>query len=231
VDLSVVIPVLDEELGVEDCLYDVVRRPGVGEVIIVDGGSTDGTMDILRSNWSQYTIIESERGRAAQQNAGARAASGDTLLFLHADVFLPEDGACDAIDAALSMPGVVAGAFRTHHHSSRHPTRLASALLRLADIRSRYSSLPYGDQCLFMRADTFREVGGFPEEALMEDLVLSRRLRKRGRIHIVDREVRVSGRRFESAPVYQTLLVNVFPLLHGMGVPTRVLARLYGNPR
>lgn len=229
-DLSVVIPVLNEELGIEDCLYDVVGRPGVGEIIVVDGGSTDGTLDILRSRWDTLTIVESERGRAVQQNAGARVARGDTLAFLHADVRLP-GGACDAIDDALSRPGVVAGAFRTHHHSSRHPTRLASALLRLADVRSRYSSLPYGDQCLFMRAAAFQAAGGFPEEALMEDLILSRRLRQRGRIHIVDDEVRVSGRRFESAPVYQTLLVNVFPLLHGIGVPTRVLARLYGNPR
>ena len=228
-DLSVIIPVLDEEQRIAGCLDDLALREGIGEVIVVDGGSTDATVEVVRRR-SEVHLIESSRGRAIQQNAGARAARGDTLLFLHADVELPTR-ACTAIDRSLSRPGVIAGAFRTYHVSSRHPTRLASALLRLADIRSRFTTLPYGDQALFMRADAFARAGGFPTLELMEDLALSRRLRALGRIHIADEVVRVSGRRFESAPVYQTLLVNVFPMLYSIGVPTAVLARLYGNPR
>jgi hypothetical protein len=101
----------------------------------------------------------------------------------------------------------------------------------LADLRSRYANLPYGDQALFVRADVFWRLGGFPEQPLMEDLELSRRLSRTGLIRIVPATVRVSGRRFLARPIYYTLLVNVFPLLYRLGMPPRVLASLYGNPR
>jgi hypothetical protein len=104
-------------------------------------------------------------------------------------------------------------------------------LLRLADLRSRYTSLPYGDQALFVRAEIFHAIGGFPEMPLMEDLELSRRLRRRGRIRTVRDCVRVSGRRFEARPLYYAFLMNVLPLLYRLGVPAAWLARTYGNPR
>ena len=122
------------------------------------------------------------------------------------------------------------GAFRTRHVGA-HWTDRKSLLLRLADIRSRYSPLPYGDQALFLTRATFERVGGFPQMELMEDLEISKRLSKLGSICVADAEVEVSGRRFESAPLYQTVLVNVFPVLYSLGVSPRVLARLYGNPR
>ena len=101
----------------------------------------------------------------------------------------------------------------------------------LADVRSRYSSILYGDQAMFMTAAVFAQVGGFPEIALMEDVAMSRNLRHLGRVAVCKRRVQVSGRRFESAPIYQTLIVNLFPLLYAAGVSPRTLARLYGNPR
>ncbi len=162
-------------------------------------------------------------------NAGARLASGDVFLFLHADTSLPADAARWIRDT-LADPAVVAGAFRTWTIADG-PSTWLSPLLHLADLRSRCSRLPYGDQAVFVRADAFWRLGGFPELPLMEDLELSRRLRRLGRVRTVPAVVRVSGRRFLSRPFYYTLLVNIFPTLYRLGVAPRLLAKLYGNPR
>jgi GT2 family glycosyltransferase len=162
-------------------------------------------------------------------NAGARAASGDVLLFLHADVELPS-GALRHVAEALADPGVVAGAFRTWTVPDAPGHRLAP-LLHLADLRSRYTGLPYGDQAVFVRAGIFEQLGGYPEQPLMEDLEMSRRLRRAGRIRTVPANVRVSGRRFLSRPIYAFLVMNAFPVLYALGVSPARLARWYGNPR
>ena len=127
--------------------------------------------------------------------------------------------------------GVVAGAFRTWHRPEKWRGKKRAALLHLADVRSRYSPLPYGDQAIFVSAAVFAEVGGFPDLSLMEDLALARALRARGKVIVVPARVAVSGRRFESAPIIQTAMVNLFPLLYYCGVSPRLLARLYGDPR
>lgn len=201
---------------------------GFAELIVVDGGSRDDTA--ARARAAGATVIDSPRGRGRQLNAGARAARGDTLLFVHADVQLPP-GAAGAIAHTLADPAVVAGAFRTWTVDDTRRPRWWAPLLHLADVRSRYSAVPYGDQAMFVRADVFFAAGGFPDIALMEDIALSRRLHRFGRVVTVDQSVRVSGRRFVAAPLRQTFWVNVFPLLFAAGVSPRRLARLYGNPR
>ena len=226
--VSVIIPVLNEESRIVEQLESLSAVPGIHEVIVVDGGSSDRTVELVRAI-PRARLATAAAGRASQMNAGARVASGDVLLFLHADVRLPPN-AMRWVSEALSEPAVVAGAFRTWTVTEGSRTWLAP-LLHLADIRSRYSALPYGDQALFVRADVFRQVGGFPEQPLMEDLELSRRLRRFGTVRIVPAEVRVSGRRFLSRPVYYALLVNIFPLLYRLGLPPRLLASLYGSPR
>ncbi|MHB8416822.1 MAG: TIGR04283 family arsenosugar biosynthesis glycosyltransferase [Myxococcales bacterium] len=225
--VSVVIPALDEEARIGGQLAALGRLP-LHEVVVADGGSRDRTVACVRA-FPSVRLVASRRGRAAQLNAGAAAAGGDVLLFLHADVRLPEN-AVDLVAAALARPGTVAGAFRTWTvaEGRRH---LLGPLLHLADLRSRYSRLPYGDQALFVRAEAFRRAGGFPEQPLMEDLELSRRLRRLGRVEIVPASVQVSGRRFLARPAYYTLLVNLFPLLYRLGVPPAWLAPLYGDPR
>lgn len=170
-----------------------------------------------------------ERTRAAGLNAGAAAATGDVLLFLHADVRLPASAA-RRVEEALRRPGVVAGAFRTRTRAEPGGLPLGP-LLRLADIRSRYTSLPYGDQAVFVRAETFFALGGFPNLPLMEDLEMSLRLRRAGRIARVPANVDVSGRRFQRRPIFYTAVVNVYPLLYRLGVPARVLARFYRQVR
>ncbi len=124
---------------------------------------------------------------------------------------------------------VVAGAFRTWTVPER-PARW-SGLLHLADVRSRLTRLPYGDQALFVRAETFWRAGGYPTQALLEDVELARRLRRLGRIARVPARVRVSGRRFEARPLYYTAAMWLIPWLYRLGVAPDDLARWYGNPR
>jgi rSAM/selenodomain-associated transferase 2 len=222
-----VIPVLDEAARIGARL-DEVAALGVHETIVVDGGSRDATCDIVRAH-PAVRLLTAPRGRGPQLNAGARVATGDVLLFLHADVTLPYD-AVMWIARALEEPDAVAGAFRVRTVADAGANRLGS-LLRIADLRSRYTRLPYGDQALFVRRAAFDAAGGFPDEPLMEDVAFARRLRRIGRIVTVPAYVRASGRRFLRRPVASVVAMWTFPTLHRLGVRPRTLARLYGDPR
>jgi rSAM/selenodomain-associated transferase 2 len=227
--ISVVIPVLDEATQIGERLSELVRF-AFHEVIVVDGGSIDETRAIVRG-FPDVVLVEAPRGRARQMNEGARRATGDVLLFLHADVSLPPDAALH-IRRALAHPGTAAGAFRTWTVAEGvGPRPWWSPLLHLADLRSRYSRLPYGDQAIFLRREVFQDAGGFPEIPLMEDLAFSRKLSTLGVVRTIPARVSVSGRRFIERPLYYTLLVNVFPLLFRLGVPASVLAVAYGDVR
>lgn len=232
--ISVVVPALNEERRIEPALCALVDGGGWHEVILVDGASSDRTSERALAV-PGVRVLQSPRGRARQMNTGARAASGDVLLFLHADVVLPPDAPA-RIAAALEDPTVVAGAFRTWTVADDPDERderrsWLAPLLHLGDLRSRYSGLPYGDQALFVRAGVFERLGGYPDQPLMEDLELARRLRRSGRVSIVPARVRVSGRRFLARPLYYFALVNLLPLFYALGVPAHRLARLYGDPR
>ena len=227
--ISVVLPVLDEAARIGNRLSELARI-AFHEVIVVDGGSSDQTPAIAR-RFPGVLLVQGPRGRASQMNEGARRATGDVLLFLHADVSLPADAA-SYIRGALARPGTVAGAFRTWTVADGvEPKPWWSPLLHLADLRSRYSHLPYGDQAIFLRREIFWEAGSFPELPLMEDLALGRKLRTRGTVRTVPARVTVSGRRFIERPLYYTLLVSLFPLLFRLGVPASALAAWYGNVR
>jgi rSAM/selenodomain-associated transferase 2 len=236
--VSIVMPVLDEGARLDAALAAVRAVAGVAEVIVVDGGSRDDTVAIARrasaagetGSAPPVRLLHGERGRGTQMNAGARVATGDVLLFLHADVALPVDAA-RWVARALARPDVVAGAFRVRTVADRGAPAWLRPFLRLADLRSRFSALPYGDQALFVRRDAFERAGGFPHQPLMEDLELALRLRRLGRITIVPAVVEVSARRFVARPLRSAIAMRVFPLLYRAGVSPDRLARLYGNPR
>jgi hypothetical protein len=151
------------------------------------------------------------------------------LWFVHADVGLPSNAARLVADA-MSDPGLSAGAFRIRTVAEGvrgWPARW----LRLADLRSRFSRSPYGDQAVFVRRTVFTRIGGFPAQPLFEDVELCRRLRRTGAIRILNARVDVSGRRFMARPFYYAIMMNVLPVLYRLGVPADTLARAYREVR
>lgn len=225
--LSIIIPVLNEAKELPGLLDHLVPlRAGGSEVIVVDGGSEDGSQQIASRAGAQ--VICAERGRARQMNTGAAVAQGDVLLFLHADTLLPL-GAGQAIEAAIRRSG------RAHESAWGHfDVRIngRSFMLRvvagLMNWRSRLTGIATGDQAMFVTRHAFESVGGFPEQPLMEDIELSKRLLALSRpICLTDRVV-TSGRRWETHGVWKTIwLMWRLRWLYWRGVPAVELARSY----
>jgi rSAM/selenodomain-associated transferase 2/rSAM/selenodomain-associated transferase 1 len=199
--ISVVIPALNEEEHLEAALESVTREPDI-EVIVVDGGSTDGTAGLALARGARLLTTNAQRAR--QMNAGAAAASAPVLLFLHGDTRLPPGFSGHALEL-LGGRGTAAGAFRLAVAGRSRGLRLVEGL---ANARSRLLHLPYGDQGLFVMADLFRRLGGFPELPIMEDVVFVRRLKERGRIAIAPCSALTSDRRWRRLGILRTTLVN-----------------------
>ena len=217
--ISVIIPTLDEENSI-GVVIEQFRDSGVHEVIVVDGGSRDQTC--RKAQAAGATVIEAGPGRGTQQNRGAAEAQGDVLLFLHADTLLPLDF-LEHIDKLLSREGASAGAFRLGVDG---PGRMLRWVENMANWRSLYCQLPYGDQAIFVKAETFRRAGGFAEIPLMEDFELMRRLRKLGRIELAPVAVRTSARRWRQLGVLRATWSNQLCLLaYLIGIsPCRIAA-------
>ncbi len=226
--LSVVVPVLDEAPRLEAGLQRLVGLPSVDEVLVVDGGSRDATRAVARGV-PGVRLLEAPPGRARQMNVGAAAAHGEVLCFLHADVTLPRDAVAH-VARAFAQETVVACAFRTRT-VDEGARSWASAFLPVADLRSRWTHLPYGDQAVSVRRSAFQKVGGFPDQPLLEDVELARRLSTVGRVVRLRPKVTVSGRRFLKRPLRTLLYWNSFPALYRLGVRTSLLERLYGKVR
>jgi uncharacterized protein len=226
--LSVVVPVLDEAQRLEAGLRRLVGLPAVDEVLVVDGGSRDATRAVARAV-PGVRLLDAPRGRARQMNAGAAAARGEVLCFLHADVTLPRD-AVGHVARAFARETVVASAFRTRTVDEGGHS-WASAFLPVADLRSRWTHLPYGDQAVSVRRSAFERVGGFPDQPLLEDVELARRLSAVGTLVRLRPRVIVSGRRFLRRPFRTLVYWNSFPALYRLGVRASVLEKLYGRVR
>jgi rSAM/selenodomain-associated transferase 2 len=221
--ISVIIPAWNEAARIGRAVESSVSVDGV-DAWVVDGGSRDRTIEVAESQGAN--VLRTERGRALQMNAGARASAGSILVFLHADAVLPA-GFDAEVRAALSQPGVSAGAFAL---SIEDATPSLGIIARAANWRARRLQMPYGDQALFVRRKAFESVGGFPEIPLMEDLELVRRLRREGRIAISSLRVVASARRWRRlGPVRCTLINQLAIAGYFLGLSPDRLAGWYGR--
>ncbi|MBI3972212.1 MAG: TIGR04283 family arsenosugar biosynthesis glycosyltransferase [Chloroflexi bacterium] len=226
--VSIVVIALNEVAVVDGCLSRLQRQIAgdrAVEVIVADGGSTDGTAEIA----ARYArVVTAPRGRAAGLNAGAAAAQGDTLLFLHADTYLP-DGALDMIRRVLKEPSVVGGRFRVALDNPALPYRIIATSINLRD---RLLGGHTGDQAAFVRAEVFRRMGGYADIPLMEDLDFARRLGREGRVVRLPQAVTTSARRWSEHGVVRTIfLMWTLRLSYYLGVAPQYLAPFYRDAR
>jgi rSAM/selenodomain-associated transferase 2 len=221
--VSIVVPVLNEAIGIAAALQRLgALRHGGAELIVVDGGSSDATLQRCVGLADQAMLAP--RGRARQMNHGAARAAGSILLFVHADTRLPE-GALAMVRGALAGGAHDWGRFDVviEGRSAWFPVIAA-----LMNRRSRWSGIATGDQAMFVRRDVFSSVGGFPDQPLMEDIELSRRLRRIGRPACIAARVVTSGRRWERDGVWRTIvLMWRLRLLYWLGVDAHTLAKAY----
>jgi rSAM/selenodomain-associated transferase 2 len=220
--IAIILPVLNEEAHIAACLRALQPLREDGELIVADGGSRDRTAALAEPLADR--VIVAPRGRAAQMNAGARQAGGEILWFLHADS-LPPPGAAELIRAALADPNRHWGRFDVRL-SGRHPAlRVVETLMNL---RSRLTGIATGDQGIFVRRQTFERVGGYPAIALMEDIALSRLLKRQSRPACLRQCLRTSSRRWERDGIARTILLMwSLRLAWFLGADPDRLARIY----
>jgi rSAM/selenodomain-associated transferase 2 len=219
--LSIVIPALNEASQIVAALAAARAAAPAAELIVVDGGSSDGT-PALAAPYAR--VVAASRGRARQMNAGAAQARGETLLFLHADTRLPP-GAVAAIAAALADERVVGGAFALRFDEDNW---LYRCIAGSTNLRSRAGRSFTGDQAIFVRASIFRALGGYADVPLMEDLELCARLRRAGAVRLLAPPVLVSARRHRThGPLRVVAWGWALQTLYTLGTPEHVLHRMY----
>ena len=222
--ISIIIPVLNEERALPATLQEVFSQAGEFEVIVVDGGSTDNTIDIVSQD-NRIQLHTAPAGRASQMNVGAEQATGDWLLFLHADTLLPKDA---LLSIAQLSPDIQAGGFK--HRFSGHAWGLR-LISWLHNFRCRWTRIFYGDQAMFVRRKLFFDLGMFPNEPMMEDVLFSEKLVKVTRPVILDSYVITESRKFEQQGIWlsfwRVLLILVSHELH-LPIPAR---KFFSNVR
>lgn len=219
--ISIIIPTLNEARAIDQALSSIHLGKNI-EVIVADGGSQDDTVTIASSAWGAK-VLSVAKGRAQQMNLGAAAATGDILLFLHADTRLPL-GFDMMVRAALAQPDTIAGAFCLQIDSPLSSLRLIEWGVNW---RSRFLQMPYGDQAIFLRSSVFHQLG-FPDLPMMEDFELMRRLRRKGRIVILSAPVLTSPRRWLKQGVFQTTIKNQIAIIaYFSGVSPEKIAAWY----
>lgn len=216
---------LNEAARIASVIQHIEKTEEV-EIIVVDGLSVDNTVEVVSS--LGVNVISTPRGRSLQMNTGAKIASGEILLFLHADTKLPT-GFAALVRQTLNQPQVIAGAFELKIEGKEWGLRLIE---KMVSLRSHFFQLPYGDQAIFIKAKTFNKFGGFPELPIMEDFEFINRLKRYGKIKILPVAVITSGRRWQQLGVFKTTLINQFMILgYYLGIPPEKLANFYRKKR
>lgn len=220
--IAIIVPILNEADNLPELQAQLQPFYDRGaEIVLVDGGSGDDSRAIAGK--THFKLLEAPRGRALQMNAGAAVCRADCLLFLHADTRLP-DNADELIARALEN-GHLWGRFDVRIEG-RHP--MLALIARMMNLRSRLTGIATGDQALFIDTTTFRRIGGFPEQALMEDIEISRRLKRFCKPACLREQVVTSGRRWEQHGVWRTMLLMWrLRLAYWLGVPAAKLAERY----
>ncbi|MYF98658.1 glycosyltransferase [Candidatus Poribacteria bacterium] len=222
--ISVIIPILNEAKILEETLTCLQPQLENHELIIVDGGSTDESVSIAEKYGK---VVFSERGRAKQMNAGAAEATGDILVFLHADVQL-ESGAFKAVESTLSS-GYVGGGFLQKIDGK---SLLYRVIEISANMRGKFLKVFYGDSGIYVRRDDFRHIDGFPDVPIMEEMVFSKALRKLGKTKMIKPRIHISARRWKKNGIVRTTTKNWFiTLLYFMGFSLERIAELYRDIR
>lgn len=223
--LSVIIPALDEEENIAATL-ESVRAVAPHEIIVVDGGSTDRTRAICRDFGIEP--FSSPRGRAKQMNLGASQATGEVLLFVHADTRLPSSASHDIL-RALTDPQIVGGRFDVSLDGEHSMLKVIGAMINL---RSRLSKTATGDQAIFVRRHIFTALGGYPDLPLMEDMAFSRALKRRGAVACLPSRVVTSARRWETEGIWRTIFkMWALKSLYLLGFSPFYLKRYYRDAR
>lgn len=221
--ISVIIPTLNEKSHLENTLESVTKQEGDYEFFVVDGGSSDSTVAIAK----QYaTVITSQRGRAIQMNTGAKACSGDILLFLHADTILP-DNAFREIRKRMKDDAVAGGSFYIAFDADTFILKGVSFITRF-----NFRLFHFGDQGIFVRRTVFQTLQGYKEMPIMEDYDFYKRLGKQGKVILLRMPVISSARRFVRKGVIRQLLINKFVVLaYWAGVDIQTIKRFYDDTR
>lgn len=219
--ISVIIPALNEARGILSCLDSVKTQQGEFELIVADGGSVDGTVEVVRPH---AKVIRSQQGRAVQMNSGARQATGDVLLFLHADSRLPPR-AFPLLERALADPRIAGGTFILRFNSPRLLLRLIAFFTRFE-----FRYFHYGDQGIFVRRSVFEQLNGFAEIAFMEDVDFLQRLQRTGRVTLLKKPITTSARRFLERGVLRQQLMNIILVIfYLLGARPETLKKWYGK--
>jgi len=227
IKFSFIIPCLNEADNINACLSGIPNSPEI-EIIVVDGGSKDATLNIIESYSRQIIILTSASGRSNQMNLGARHAKGEIFIFLHADCLLPED-CFFHLERFKNQTVKLWGRFDVRLKSQHKIHRVIYQIIgKFINIRSAWSDVATGDQGIFVKREIFESVGGYPEILLMEDIALSKRLRILSRSFQIKSPITTSARRWEENGIVKTILLMwIFRFIYMLGVNPNLLHKIY----